>query len=223
MEKTLTRNTDGLVGLLEQHDRQFGARSMLLSPKQSLIDGDSATIYKIKSGSVISCFRHESGKCLGLEVHGSGEIIGLPMLMGIAVPEYFACAVDKNTRVNGYPISAARLMIDDPAGYLDIARRLAEASGRVLNKISRLASLKIKSRLAWELVSLTGKFGLPHPEGTLIGLRVTHWILAWLAGAARENISGTLERFQREGVVRLGRYEIVVKNLPRLREAAHWE
>jgi CRP-like cAMP-binding protein len=77
---------------------------------------------------------------------------------------------------------------------------------------------QVRRRLARFLLDLAHTRGVSRGQGVLLNSGLTHDELAACVGTAREVISRTLEQWQREGLVRLGRRRLVLLDLPRLEE-----
>lgn len=103
---------------------------------------------------------------------------------------------------------------------------LGAASGMIRCLCERLAALasllevvstrEVRKRLARLLLDLARTRGSRTAEGTLVDAGLTHDELAAWVGTAREVISRTLEQFQRQGLVRLGRRRLLIRDLSRL-------
>jgi CRP/FNR family cyclic AMP-dependent transcriptional regulator len=70
--------------------------------------------------------------------------------------------------------------------------------------------LDLRRRLALELLNLADRFGKPDPRGIIIGLNISHEVLAGLVGASRQQVTQYLNEFDREKTItRQGRRIIV--------------
>jgi CRP/FNR family transcriptional regulator, cyclic AMP receptor protein len=59
----------------------------------------------------------------------------------------------------------------------------------------------VRRRLAMELLNLADRFGAVDPRGISIGLRLSHELLASLAGASRQQVTEYLNEFNRDGII----------------------
>lgn len=70
--------------------------------------------------------------------------------------------------------------------------------------------LDLRRRLALELLNLADHFGAPDPDGTSIGLNLSHELIASIVGASRQQVTEYLNDFDREGAIcRKGRRIII--------------
>ncbi|HWX76927.1 MAG TPA: helix-turn-helix domain-containing protein, partial [Candidatus Acidoferrales bacterium] len=76
--------------------------------------------------------------------------------------------------------------------------------------------LDLRRRLALELLNLGDRFGSAGPRGTLIGINISHEVLAGIVGASRQQVTQHLNEFDRENVIaREGRRIIINLARPR--------
>jgi len=103
-----------------------------------------------------------------------------------------------------------------------IARAVLLQMARDLETHEQTAQLhylaSVQERIAFQLALLAEKFGLPTPEGLSINLRLTRNELAQLAGTINESLSRHLTELKMENIIEVHGKEIVVKNLPKLKE-----
>jgi CRP-like cAMP-binding protein len=125
-------------------------------------------------------------------------------------------------------LTAARVIAVPPDAYErllgipGVAQALLESLLEALDKRQQaLASIRDNhaERLQETLYRLARDHGKVRAEGVEIDLPLTHELLAQMVGSARETVTSTLARFQREGLlVRNGRtYRLIVA--PELLEA----
>lgn len=131
-----------------------------------------------------------------------------------------------------YPVSAQCLT---PVRAVRLAREQwqimlqenTEWAGQVIKclcqRTAELAALldtasprQVRRRLARFLLGLAKGRGISPAASSVVEAELTHDELAGCVGTAREVISRTLEQFQREGLVRLGRGRLLLLDLPRL-------
>lgn len=73
-----------------------------------------------------------------------------------------------------------------------------------------LLAFGLKDRVLAALGTLARDFGVPHPDGVLVNLRLTHADLAGLAVGSRANVTRALDELRREGLVACERHRIVL-------------
>ncbi|GIL16640.1 MAG: Crp/Fnr family transcriptional regulator [Oligoflexia bacterium] len=85
----------------------------------------------------------------------------------------------------------------------------------VVNQLHYLAS--VQERIAYRLVLLAEKFGVPTAGGVSINMKLTRNELAQLAGTINESLSRHLSEMKSEGILELVGKEIIVKNMDALK------
>jgi CRP-like cAMP-binding protein len=76
--------------------------------------------------------------------------------------------------------------------------------------------LDLRRRLALELMHLAERFGKTHNRGVMIGINISHELLAGLVGASRQQVTEHVNELDREKVISRDGRRIIV-NLPKLR------
>ena len=82
--------------------------------------------------------------------------------------------------------------------------------GDVLHEKSRLLTLCLRDRVLAVLRTLAHDFGLPHPDGLRIELRLTHQDLASAAVASRANVTRALDELRQLGAVAMEQHRLIV-------------
>lgn len=83
-------------------------------------------------------------------------------------------------------------------------------SQEVIGQLHYLAS--VQERIAYQLLLLTDKFGVPTPDGVVLNLRLSRNELAQLAGTINESLSRHLTEFKNDGIIELKGKEIIIKD-----------
>jgi len=98
-----------------------------------------------------------------------------------------------------------KFLASSPNGSLNFIRLLSDRLVRVERTFAEFGHTWSYHRLARTLLRLAEDHGEKTPEGTVIGLRVTHEDLANLIGTTRETVTNQLGRFRRLGLLQKGR------------------
>jgi CRP/FNR family cyclic AMP-dependent transcriptional regulator len=96
--------------------------------------------------------------------------------------------------------------------------RLRHTSGEMTEMAARTVPVRLLDRIG-QLCQSNGEMT---PSGCRIRLRLTANDLAGMVGAGRDAVVRALERFQEEGLVRLGREELVVPDVDALTRALEY-
>lgn len=117
---------------------------------------------------------------------------------------------DLEELLNLYPALMRKL-------FFVVSERLAQAD----RKISYLAFLDCRLRMANLLLELYDNFGIQTEEGILINWKVTQQHLANMIGVNRESAARTLQDLQNEGAIVIRKKTIIINNLAKLKEIAN--
>lgn len=118
---------------------------------------------------------------------------------------------------------------------MDIVRRLCEESPQLQQSVLALicdrnralydamsaqALLPLQARVAFALQWLVSVHGMRSGERQVLNLTISQTAIADQLGVARQSVNRELKLMEREGVLRLGKAQIEVLNLPRLQHLA---
>lgn len=161
-------------------------------------------LFLLKKGRVQLYRLSPNGKKLIVATLGPGAIFGEMSLVGQGMHRTFAEAVDECTVCVMSRADVAHLMREKP----QVALRFAEALGERLTETERrledLAFKSIPARLASLLLTLAAE------QGGLVVAGFTHQELAEMLGTYRETITQALSDFKAQGLVQIGRKQIVL-------------
>jgi len=86
------------------------------------------------------------------------------------------------------------------------------------NKLIDLLYGSVEQRLAKTIGNLLDDFAVPHADGYLLKVKLTHQDFADLIASTRETVTGTITKLKNDGVLEVeGRY-LVIRSLDRLRQ-----
>lgn len=109
------------------------------------------------------------------------------------------------------------LMERIPALAIGIVEALA-FKGRWLSAlVQMLGTQSVTGRVSRLLEILGQLYGSPGKEGIIIGTPFTHEDIANMVGASRQWVTTMLDRFQAQGIVRLGKRQIIIRRPDLLR------
>lgn len=204
----------GIDALLDTAERfSVAARDLIYR------QGDpSTTLFFIESGTVKLSFIDPTGKRVSLPPRGPGEMFGELSLIGERTRSHYAEALQESILIQ---VTRERFL-----GFVrhqpELLLQLLEVMGQRIRELERLVQdlvfRDIESRLSRQLLLLSSEHGIKTKNGILIGFRLTHRDLAEMIGSARENTTMALNRLARQGLLDKRRYQIVIKDIERLRE-----
>ena len=106
-----------------------------------------------------------------------------------------------------------------PEELLDLVAHLAQALSESYRRIERLATQRLKNRMAAALLELA-ETPLAREEEEGLVLRATHDELAAAVGSVRETVTKVIGELVREGYIRSGYGKILLKDVKGLKELA---
>ncbi|MFN3178996.1 MAG: helix-turn-helix domain-containing protein [Thermus sp.] len=175
------------------------------------VPGPRDRVYRVLQGLVRLEAVDEEGNALTLRLVRPGGYFGEEALAGME-RTYFAEAV---TEVVAEPLPKE----PHPEEVRQVLLSLAQALSESYRRIERLATQRLKNRMAAAILELA-ETPLAHQEPEGLVLRATHDELAAAVGSVRETVTKVIGELTREGYIRSGYGKIVLKDIQGLRELA---
>jgi CRP/FNR family cyclic AMP-dependent transcriptional regulator len=207
-------------GELEALARDFAPRRFRQGEAIFYQGDPGSVLYLIAAGQVRIFVQGEDGQETSVTVYGVGDLFGELSLID-EYPRSASAVATEDTVV--YQLDQDRLR-----GHLErlpqFARNFLKALSVRLRYSTRqmgsLALLDVRQRLARKLLELAQAHGRAVDDGVRIELALTQSDLAGLTGATRESVNKALGALRRQGLVRVERGHIVIRDGERLREAS---
>lgn len=175
------------------------------------VPGPRDRVYRVLQGLVRLEAVDEEGNALTLRLVRPGGYFGEEALAGME-RTYFAEAV---TEVVAEPLPKE----PHPEEVRQVLFSLAQALSESYRRIERLATQRLKNRMAAAILELA-ETPLAHQEPEGLVLRATHDELAAAVGSVRETVTKVIGELTREGYIRSGYGKIILKDIQGLRELA---
>jgi len=195
---------------LAEIDRQT---EMLTSPKGRILysqDDHAEALFLLKTGRVQIYRLTPSGKRLELATLEPGTFFGEMPLLGESLRHTYAEAASDCLLCVMSRADVERLIREHPS----VALRMMEVLGRRLAlaeaRLEEMAYRGVAARIAAVLLRMSNG-----QSGSV--LAITHQELGDMIGALRETVTKTLDEFQADSLVDLGRGRITVRDVPGLR------
>ncbi len=181
--------------------------------------GDQSTsIFFIERGTVKLSYVDPTGKRVSLAPRGPGDMFGELSLIGERQRNHYAEALEEGVIFQIHRDHFLGFVRHQPELLLQLLEVLGQRIRELEGLVQDLAFRDIESRLSRQLLLLSSEYGIKTKNGILIGFRLTHRDLAEMIGSARENTTMALNRLARQGLLDKRRYQIVIKDIERLRE-----
>ncbi|MBC7318645.1 Crp/Fnr family transcriptional regulator [Candidatus Bipolaricaulota bacterium] len=204
----------GIEPLLELGERiHVAARDLLYRQGEK-----STSVFFIESGTVKLSFIDPTGKRVSLPPRGPGDMFGELSLIGERHRSHDAEALEEGTVIQIHRDHFLGFVRTQPALLLQLLELFGQRIRELEGLVQDLAFRDIESRLSRQLLLLSSEYGIKTKNGILIGFRLTHRDLAEMIGSARENTTMALNRLARQGLLDKRRYQIIIKDIERLRE-----
>lgn len=134
-------------------------------------------------------------------------------------PNKFFYKTEVDTELHVVPVDVAlRFIKDNPDVMLDLLSRIYRGMDGLLGRVVHLMSGTAKSRLLYELIIETQRFGEPQPDGSY-KLSSTESDLAARSGLTRETVSREMRKIKDSGWAELQNNVLIIKDLAAMQTA----
>lgn len=191
--------------------RRFPKHSPVYLPSD-LAEG----VFLLAEGRVKLCANTPDGKQAILAFIEPGELFGELSLLGEKEREEHAEAVLASTIVLLPGDELERIMADSSTFTLGVTKLIGWRRKRIERRLKTLLFRSNRERVIHLLLELAEQYGQVIAEGVLLTIRLSHQDLASIIGATRETVTVLLGELQLEGVLKVARQRLVIKDLERL-------
>jgi len=207
------RLTENQLSDMERHAR---IRSYPKGSAVYLPNDETDSAFLLADGRIRICSTTPDGKQAILAFVEPGEIFGELALVQPGEREERAEAAVNSTVVL-LPGSQLRdLMEASPHLTLGVSKLIGLRRQRIERRLRSLLFRSNRDRLGSLLLELVEQYGRMTNEGLLVGIKLSHQELANIIGVTRETVTVLLGEMQLEGLLKVGRQKIVIRDLPRL-------
>lgn len=175
-------------------------------------------LYFIKSGCVklVSKRALIRGRSASPEfitkIAGNGEFFGYKALIK-GVNYSFSAKTIMPTQVYLFPREIIFSIMNGPNSILKVLLSQAVQDIETNENVGQLHYLaSVQERIAYQLLSLSDRFGQKTHDGVRLNLKLTRNELAQLAGTINESLSRHLTELKNEGIIDLSGKEIIIKD-----------
>ena len=191
--------------------RKFPAKTPIYLPAD-----DADGVLLMVSGRAKICSITPDGKQSILAFVEAGEIFGELALFEPGEREEYAEAVTASTVVLIAADEMKRLLERNPSVAMGVTRLVGLRRRRIERRLKYLLFHSNRQRLIHLLLELIEQYGRQTTDGVQLGIKLSHQDLASIIGSTRETVTVILGELQAEGLLRLGRRKIVVRDPARL-------
>jgi CRP/FNR family transcriptional regulator, cyclic AMP receptor protein len=188
-------------------------------PKGSAVyvpNDSTDNVFLLAEGRIRLCSITPDGKQATHAWIEPGEIFGELAVINPGGQEERAEAALASTVIMLPGDEVRRLMEASPAMSIGITKLIGFRRARIERRLRSLLFRSNRDRLIHLLVELAEQYGRLHSEGVLLTISLSHQELASIIGATRESVTMLLGEMQLEGLVRVSRKRLLVRDLRRL-------
>jgi len=201
---------------LEAHSqiKTFERKSLIYLPNDQ---GDAMLL--LVSGRVRIYHITSEGKEALLTFIDPGELFGELSVIGQLQREEFAEAMEKSQLIR-IPRSALEEVLRKQPGVLfELTRLIGLRSQKFERRLKSLMFQPNRERLIYLLLELAERYGVRHPLGTALQVKLSHQEMANLIGSTRETVTMVLGELQLEQLVSVQRRQVILRNVSALAAA----
>lgn len=182
--------------------------------------GDPPTpLYMLQSGRV-KLYRQSRDKCQILALPAPGDCLGAESLPTGALSPYAATTLTPVTAISLSPDVLQAMLDEHPDFQEAFLRLITDRLKQFVTLVHDLAFRDVTSRLAMVLLARAETEGQPHDDGIIFDRLLSQQEFADMVGTAREVVYRTFKRFEEDGLVRMTRSSILIRDLDTLRTIA---
>lgn len=170
---------------------------------------------RVKIGSLTA-----DGKQAILAFIEPGELFGELAVLDGGPREEFAQAAEKSTVIL-LPANVMQGLVEsNPSVAVGITKLIGFRRRRIERRLRSLLFRSNRQRLVSLLLELAEQYGEAIDEGTKLRIKLSHQDMASIIGSTRETVTVVLGDLQEEGLVSVGRRQLVIADVGRLNQAA---
>jgi len=169
-------------------------------------------IWLIEKGTVRTFYAGPSGREITLALWTEGHFVGGPEIFGGGTHMWSA---DVQEDVELLYLTGARIrqLIDTVPSFAICIINGLVAKGKCYSAlVQMLGTRSVTERLAQLLIILADTHGRPEGNRLVIEKKITHEHLAAIVGSTRQWATMTLDKFQKKGLISVGRNRLTVEN-----------
>lgn len=168
-------------------------------------------VYLIQAGSIRTFYTSPGGRVITLAYWEAGNLVGTPEVLSDGIHLWSGVATCE-TNVLTFKSSDLRSLMEHIPGLAVGFVEALEFKGKCLSALLQmLGTRSVPERLTLLLRNLAMLHGIPCSEGVRLGAPFTHEAIAQMVGASRQWVTLTLDRLQREGILRLAKCNITIR------------
>lgn len=174
-------------------------------------------VYILKKGAVKITKLTPNGKEIILDIFKGGSIFGEMSAIDPRERDESAQVVEDGLICTINREHFQDLMQAVPGLSIRITKMIRFRLWKIENRLLDLVYSSVEQRLAKTIVNLLDDFGIPHGDGYLIKIRLTHNDYADLIASTRETVTATFNKLKKKGLIDFEGKQVVVRDLEKLK------
>lgn len=215
------RNTGIFRGLSDEDVRMIERHSLMQQIRRGqpiyLQGAPASNVYILKKGVVKINRLTSQGREIILDIIREGSIFGE---MALADPDEMnesAEAIEDGVICAMKTEDMERFIQKMPILSVRVSQMMGFRRYSIENKLVELLFRTVEQRFAKTLMSLVDDFGIPHADGILLNIRLTHKDYAALVASTRETVTATVNNLKHKGLIGIEDKYLVIKSLDGIR------
>ncbi len=169
-------------------------------------------LYLLASGRVKLSMLSQEGKEKVLTILQEGDIFGEISLFDHDPHPLTAEVIEKSRLIIISWEDLESIIMEDPGLAIKIIKALSKKTRLLTSQVRGLVFQNAEGRLASLLCRFSREFGVDVKSGIMIELVLTHQEIANLLGASRVTVTKLLNQFKNEGIIKLYKRKIIIKD-----------
>ena len=215
------RNTGIFRGLSDEDVRMIDRHSLMQQIRRGqpiyLQGAPANNVYILKKGVVKINRLTSQGREITLDIIREGSIFGEMSLADPAEMNESAEAIEDGVICAMKKEDMERFIQKIPILSVRVSQMMGFRRYSIENKLVDLLFRTVEQRFAKTLMSLVDDFGIPHADGILLNIRLTHKDFAALIASTRETVTATVNNLKHKGVIGIEDKYLVIKSLDGIR------
>lgn len=190
--------------------RTFNKRELLIRAGE-----DVHHIFYITTGRVSQYAITPTGSEIVVNVFKPGAFLPMSSAINHMPSAYFFEASEKTVTHSAPAEDVVQFLQENPDVTFNLLSRVYRGTDGLLRRMAHLMGGSAKTRLLFELLNATYRFGTEQPDGTIV-IELNETDLGKHSGLARETVSRTMQKLKDANLVEVKSQNIIVKNLAAL-------
>ena len=179
-------------------------------------------MYIIRSG-LVKIYRMEQSKEITLSLFRDGDFFGeMSLIQKGLTRSATAETIEPSTLLSLSRSDFVRFMEESPK----LCVRLLEVTMQRLRKandvIHDLTFLDVRLRIVKKILRLNEEYGVPHRNGSMIDVKLTHQQLANMVGTVRESVTKVLQELQDKKTIAIDKKRILILQPDKLEQCIYY-